>query len=213
MPSTFPYLFWILGLSPVSYDFTPGGYPDTPARVARASRACRVSLSAVGTCILGPMGFMGSNSRITGTRTHESEIKGTDFHGQWPTSNGLSLCVFFTLTRSRYSFSWVSSITLAPMTYAFHQGILPVPCWHAFTQPPPLGKPGQTSLSIECTPRRPVSSPSPAMEASDVFGDFFDQNWPPFTMEPAAIASVKSEMFHVPFSASRKPLIVVFLHI
>lgn len=67
------------------------GYPST------TSRACRVSLSAVGNCILGPMGFMGSNSRITGTRTHESEIKGTDFHGQWPTSNGLSLCVFFYL--------------------------------------------------------------------------------------------------------------------
>ena len=74
------------------------GYPST------TSRACRVSLSAVGNCILGPMGFMGSNSLITGTLTHESEIKGTDFHGQWPTSNGLS-CVFFTLTRSPYSFS------------------------------------------------------------------------------------------------------------
>lgn len=204
-----PFLIF-LGLSPVSYDFTPGGYPDTPARL-HGPAEFRCLLLAIASWarwdswaqILGSLGLERMNLKL--------RVPIFMANGQLQM---VCRCVFFfTLTRSRYSFSWVSSITLAPMTYAFHQGILPVPCWHAFTQPPPLGKPGQTSLSIECTPRRPVSSPSPAMEASDVFGDFFDQNWPPFTMEPAAIASVKSEMFHVPFSASRKPLIVVFLHI
>lgn len=113
MPSTFPYLFLILGLSPVSYDFTPGGYPDTPALRA-TSRACRVSLSAVGNCILGPMGFMGSNSRITGTLTHEYEIKGTDFHGQLQM---VCRCVFF--------LPWRGHVTLLVECHPSH-----LPPWH-----------------------------------------------------------------------------------
>ena len=162
-----PFLIF-LGLSPGSYDFTPGGYPDTPARL-HGPAEFRCLLLAIASWarwdswaqILGSLGLERMNMKL------RVPIFMANF--KW-----FVVVCFFTLTRSRYSFSWVSSITLAPMTYAFHQGILPVPCWHAFTQPPPLGKPGQTSSSIECTPRRPSKQPVTSHGSLWLFWGFFD---------------------------------------
>ena len=88
-PQPFPTFFWFWVCLPVSYDFTPWRIPGYPSTTSRPAEFRCLLLAIV---VLGPMGFMGSNSRITGTLPHESEIKGTDFMANLQI---VCRCVFF----------------------------------------------------------------------------------------------------------------------